>query len=136
MESPSGARLTSLGCYLFVSLVFAFLPIVEFALVLSIKEVKNRGTQGTSLLTNDKSKSKKEFLKDQMAEPQNTAGHVSPRQKVTGQQKSISWFKRPKFIASLPLTRQLDLLAFVMYHFVYVLFNLIYWTRLMISDKI
>ena len=65
MESPSGARLTSLGSYLFVSLVFAFLPIVEFALVLSIKEVKNRGTQGTSLLTNDKSKSKKEFLKDQ-----------------------------------------------------------------------
>ena len=72
----------------------------------------------------------------QMIEPQNTAGHVSPPQKVTGQQKSIFWLKRPKFIASLPLTRQLDLLAFVMYHFVYVLFNLIYWTRLMISDKI
>ena len=136
MESPSGARLTSLGSYLFVSLVFAFLPIVEFALVLFIKEAKNRGTQGTSLLTSDKSKSKKELLIDQMTEPQNTAGHVSPPQKVTGQQKSISWFKRPKFIASLPLTRQLDLLAFVMYHFVYVLFNLIYWTRLMISDKI
>ena len=136
MESPSGARLTSLGSYLFVSLVFAFLPIVEFALVLFIKEVSNRRTHDTSLLTNDKSKSKKKFLTDQMTEPQNTAGHVSPPQQVTGQQQIISWNKRPKFIASLPLTRQLDLFAFVIYHFVYVLFNLIYWTKLIIYDKI
>ena len=129
--SPSEDKLSSLGSYLLISLAFVFFEMLEFALVLLLKEYKLDET------THDKNKSKSVILfSRQKMELQKTVGKVSPSEEkshdldindVAESRQTTFRINRPRFFQKLPLTRKVDFLAFVIYHFAYFLFNLVYW---------
>ena len=77
--------MTSLGSYLLISMVFVFFPLVEFAMLLVIKEL-NEWQPRDIVVVKDQSKSIKEFL-GQITELQTTDGKVAALQETTETQK-------------------------------------------------
>ena len=107
---------------------------VEFALVLILKEVNERRLYKTSHNKEDSWPEK--VATEKLTEMQNK---VSSLQEIKPNLKKkegavlvriIFWSIRPGFFADLPLTRKLDIFAFFTYHTSYLLFNLYYWTSL------
>ena len=130
-SGPSGDKLTSLGTYLLICLVFVFFTIVEFALVLLVHENAMRKAG----ISKEGSKSEERISKHN-TQVQKNVGKVSPfgaiqlGQKETGgtqRRRIIFLANRATFFEKLPLTRKIDFSAFVMYHFLHLLFNFIYW---------
>ena len=119
--------MTSLGSYLLISMVFVFFPLVEFAMLLIIKEV-NEWQPRDIVVVKDQSKSIKEFL-GQITELQTTDGKVAALQETTETQKITLSIDRPGLFKKLPLVRKLDVLAFVIHNFSYLIFNCYYWTN-------
>ena len=79
----------------------------------------------------DKSESGK-ITSRQVQEMQSSKGKVIPFEETNGDFDINSrrfCVKRPKFFDKLPLTRKIDFLAFIIYHFAYFLFNIIYWNQ-------
>ena len=110
---------------------------VEFALVLILKEVNERRLYKTSHNRDDSRPEK--VATGQMTEVRNNVAKVSPLREMNpdlktkegpGPVRIIFWTIRPGFFADLPLTRKLDIFAFFIYHISYLLFNLYYWTSL------
>ena len=110
---------------------------VEFALVLILKEVNERRLCKTSH-NMDNSRLEK-VTTGRLTEVQNNVATVSPLPEMTpdlkttegaGMVKFIFRIIRPGFFADLPLTRKLDIFAFFIYHISYLLFNFYYWTSL------
>ena len=110
---------------------------VEFALVLILKELNERPRYETNVTT-DESKSEKLFSR-RLTELQTNISNVSPPGKMmpdlktkenSGQEQITIEINRPGFFANLPLTRKVDVFAFVIYHLFYSSFNLYYWTNL------
>ena len=137
-ESPSGASLTLLGAYLLLSLVFVFFTIVEFALVLVLKEKNRRRLQKKSV-TRDEPISKKISSRFFKMELRKHVTNIVPIQEITpelerkrsvGKKRSIVWNSRSGVFATLPLTRKIDIFAFGIYHISFLFFNLYYWTNL------
>ena len=105
---------------------------VEFALVLILKEVNERRFYKTS-------HNEEDSRPEKLTEVQNNVAKVSSLQEIKPNLKKkegavlvriIFWSIRPGFFADLPLTRKLDIFAFFTYHTSYLLFNLYYWTSL------
>ncbi len=119
--------MTSLGSYLLISMVFVFFPLVEFAILLIFKEVNERQPCDT-VVVKDQSKSIKKFL-GQITELQTTDGKVASLQEITETQKFTLSIDRPGFFKNLPLVRRLDVLAFVIYNFSYLIYNCYYWNN-------
>ena len=126
--------MTSLGSYILISLVFVFFTMVEFALVLILKEWNER----TRYETTDESKSEKLFSR-RLTELQKNIANVSPpggmmpdlkTKEDSGREQITIEINRPGFFANLPLNRKVDVFAFVIYHLFYSSFNLYYWTNL------
>ena len=126
--------MTSLGSYILISLVFVFFTMVEFALVLILKEWNER----TRYETTDESKSEKLFSR-RLTELQKNIANVSPPGEMmpdlktkedSGREQITIEINRPGFFANLPLNRKVDVFAFVIYHLFYSSFNLYYWTNL------
>ena len=137
-ESPSGATLTLLGAYLLISLVFVFFTIVEFALVLVLKEMNRRRLQKKSF-TRDEPTANRISSRFFKMELKNHITNISPIQEMTpeldrktnsGGRKSVVRSSRSGVLATLPLTRKFDIFAFGIYHISFLLFNLYYWTHL------
>ena len=119
--------MTSLGSYLLISMVFVFFPLVEFAVLLILKEVNERQPRDI-VVVKDQSKSIKKFL-GQITELRTTDGKVAPLQESTETQKTTLSIDRTGFFKNLPLIRKLDVLAFFIYNFSYLIFNCYYWTN-------
>ena len=119
--------MTSLGSYLLISMVFVFFPLVEFAMLLILKEVNERQPRDT-VVVKDQSKSMKKFL-GQITELQTKDGKVAPHQEGTETQKITLPIGRRGLFKNLPLVRRLDVLAFVVYNFSYLIFNCYYWNN-------
>ena len=126
--------MTSLGSYLLMSLVFVFFTMVEFALVLVLKEVNERRLHET-IDTMDKSKSENLFSR-RPTELQNNITTVSPleerrldleRKEGSGREQISSRIRSPGLFVNLILTRKLDIFSFLIYHLSYLSFNLYYW---------
>ena len=136
-ESPSGDRLTSLGAYLLICSIFVFFTMVEFALVLVLKEVEDQIANATSIAKEDSNSGG--FISRRMTEVQSTVTKISPiettNQDLTTvgenvQQRAILRINRPKFFARLTVTRKIDFSTFVLYHLAFLIFNFIYWLQL------
>ena len=108
-------------------MVFVFFPLVEFAMLLILKEVNERQPHDT-VVVKDQSKSIKKFLAE-ITELQTTDGKVAPLQEISESQKITLPFDRPGFFKNLPLVRKLDVLAFVIHNFSYLMYNCYYWTN-------
>ena len=132
--SPTGKTLSILGFYLFISLIFIFFQMLEFALVLVVEEMNDHKLHDTNhdkdILESGKITSR------EIKQIQNTVSKVSPFEGkncdqntsgVTKSRKATSWIIRPRFFGKLPLTRKIDFLALIIHHFAYFLFNAIYW---------
>ena len=137
-ESPSGASLTLLGAYLLLSLVFVFFTIVEFALVLVLKGKNRRRLQKKSV-SRDEPTSKRISSRFFKMELKKHITNVSSTQEMTpeldgkrnvGKRTSIVWTSRSGVLATLPLTKKIDIFAFGIYHISFLFFNLYYWTNL------
>ena len=116
------------------SLIFVFFTIAEFALVLIIKEGNEQKLQKTNVTT-DKSKSEKVSFRQPTKLQQIKANKVSSiqetmhnlaRKKDDEGEKIIFRILRLGFFPNLPLTRKIDVIAFVIYHLSYLFFNLYY----------
>ena len=128
--SPSGDKLSLLGLYLLTSLIFVFFQVLEFALVLVLKDLYEPKL-GKTTNHDDKSDSGK-IISRQMQEMQSSMGNVLPFEEMNSDIDINSrrfWVKQPKFFEKLPLTRKIDFLAFIIYHIAYLLFNIIYWNQ-------
>ena len=132
-----GTGLTNLGSYLLSSLVFIFFTMLEFALVLILKEVNERRAYET-IQNKDESQSKKVDARH-LTELENNVAQVLPLQEMNhdlktgeraGGEQIISCISRTGFFANLPLTRKLDIFAFVTYNMSYLFYNLYYWNNM------
>ena len=111
--------------------MFVFFTIVEFALVLLVHENALRHTSPT------KGESKSEaMISRPSTEAQNTVAKVSPLKEMNHDPKGTGGNQRRQtifrmsgtmFFEQLSITRKVDFSAFVIYHFTYLLFNIIYW---------
>ena len=109
-----------------VSMTFVFVEMLEFALVLVLKEQK------LGERSHDKDKPEPiKIVSKQPMEIQNVKGKVSNGDlnitDVTESRQTKFWINKPKFFEKLPVTRKIDFSAFIIYHFAYLLFNIIYW---------
>ena len=136
-ESPSGDRLTSLGAYLLICSIFVFFTMVEFALVLILKEVEDQRVHATSI-AKEESNSGESILR-RMREVQSTVTKISPIEATNHdlttvgdnvQQRAILRINRPEFFARLTITRKIDFSTFILYHLAFLIFNFIYWLQL------
>ena len=114
---------------------------LEFALVLILKEVDKRRL--------DESKPDKDRIRlrksriPKMIPKKATEGNI-PTNKVSPFEETIRdldtndvseprqtpfWINMLMFFEKLPLTRRIDFVAFAIYHFSYLLFNVIYWVQ-------
>ena len=109
-----------------VSMTFVFVEMLEFALVLVLKEQK------LGERSHDKEKPEPiKIISKQQMEIQNVKGKVSNVDlnitDVTESRQTKFWINKPMFFEKLPVTRKIDFSAFIIYHFSYLLFNIIYW---------
>ena len=107
-------------------MTFVFFEMLEFALVLVLKEQK----LGERIHDKERPEPIKIISKQPM-EIQNVKGKVSNGDlnitDVTESRHTKFWIKKPNFFEKLPVTRKIDFSAFFIYHFAYLLFNMIYW---------
>ena len=109
---------------------------LEFALVLVLKELYEPKLGKT---THDKDESESgKVISKQVKEMQITTRKILPFKEmnqdlddngVTESRQKTFRVKNPDFFENLPLTRKIDFLAFITYHFAYFLFNIIYWNE-------
>ena len=133
-DSPSGDELSLLGAYLLISLVFVFFTVVEFALILILKEVYEYGSPETGRTNNNSSSEK--VISKHLTGQQIPVGQESQLEEiiddltrggVAERRITLLHIIGPKLFRNLPLMRKIDFSAFFIYHFTYVLFNFIYW---------
>ena len=135
--SPSEDKLSLLGFHLLTSLVFVFVEMLEFALVLVLKELYEPKLGKKT--TNDKDESEcGKVIAREVKEKQITMGKVLPFKEmdrdldingVTESRQNMVRVKKSNFFEKSPLTRKIDFLSFIIYHFAYILFNMIYWNE-------
>ena len=118
-----------------MSLVFVFFTMVEFALVLLLKEVKNRRLYGSSLAKVENQSVK--VISKHLTTKGNTTAKISPldvmepdlkKKEITERRKKSFGIRGAKFFESSTVTRKIDFCAFLIYHFAYLIFNFIYFS--------
>ena len=112
---------------------------LEFALVLILKEVEKRRLDEFNL-DKERIRLRKSRI-PKMIPKKATEGNI-PTDKVTPfeetnrvldtndvsqPRKTPFWINSLMFFEKLPVTRKIDFSAFFIYHFAYLLFNIIYW---------
>ena len=109
---------------------------LEFALLLVLKELYEPKL-GKTTHDKDESESGKVILK-QVKEMLITTRKILPFKEmdrdldingVTELRQNMVRVKTSNFFERLPLTRKIDFSSFIIYHFAYFLFNMIYWNR-------
>ena len=109
-ESPSGAKLNSLGIYLLVSLFFVVASFIEFGILLMLKRTHFHGVRET---TGDKNKD---------ADIQNLEGSQSnkvfARIAKTAHDKALE--------TRYSVADKIDFCSFIFFVFAYILFNVAY----------
>ena len=124
-----------------ISLVFVFLQMLEFALVLILKEADKRRLDESNADT-DRIRLRKsripKLIPKKLTERNITTDKVAPFEEtkrdlntndVSQPRQTTFWINTLMFFEKLPLTRRIDFLAFAIYHFSYLLFNIIYWVQ-------
>ena len=108
---------------------------VEFALVLILKEVNERRTY-EKIQNKDESQSEEAFSRH-LTGIENNVARVLPLQEMKNDLKTEEraggeqiTFCRIGFFANLPLTRKLDMFLFVTYNMSYLFYNLYYWNSM------
>ena len=110
---------------------------VEFALVLILKEVNERRTY-ERIQNKDESQTKRVDSRH-LTELKNSVAQVLPLQEVNndlktreraGEEKIVFCISKTGFFANLPLTRKIDIFAFVTYNMSYLFYNLYYWNNI------
>ena len=123
-----------LGYYLLISLGFVFGAMAEFAFVLFVKQKQELTNTGFSELKSNKSvpHNVTEALKTlSMVEPTRTNGVDQQEGNGEGTSKMSFWSKKCAIIYGLPLTTKIDLAGFIVFHLTFLLFNVIYWLRIL-----
>ena len=126
--SPSGATLSSLGYYLLISLLFVFSTMLEFALVLALRqiqkmetfdntnliiEMKNNGMAKQTAMNRDIIKIRPKLGEDQQLK-------FKPDQEIA---KFDCRERFARMFRSMPLTAKIDLFSFSIFNLMYFIMN-------------
>ena len=115
--------------------MFVFFEIVEFALVLVLKEIHERKLRE---MRDDRSESECGKVFSNQIERIQTIMTVRQCEEMNRNldincgnesRKTRFCINTHRFFEKLPLTRKIDFWAFIIHHFAYVLFNIIYWAK-------
>lgn len=124
-ESPSGSKLNALSSYLLVSLFFVFGTMVEFSLVLIIKQkLEWDGYEPEKILQKKNTSCCHNFCKVDTIEEM---GNNPKRRDKGGIQQQNLRGKQPVLVKVLPRTTKIDIVAFFVFNFGYFVFNCFYW---------
>ena len=127
MDSPSGASLSALGCYLLTSLLFVFCAIAEFAGVLFLKQnfgwkkpaINDTILNGTSF---------KDSMQPNTANSPNGSSKITPSN-IKKLDLKVFGSKTVGLSSFLVCTTKIDHFAFVFFNLSYLIFNCIYWAN-------
>ena len=135
-NSPSGPILSPLGWYLLISLLFVFGAISEFAIALILHRKEKSATSTSS---NESTKANENVecfqLTKQIANERTNSKRIRPADKTTKLEPYEGVARTGIFginlhaMESMPFSTQIDVLAFVTYNLMYLIFNFIYWPR-------
>ena len=143
--SPTGSQLSSLDVYLFISLIFVFSTLLELAIVLLVKQTHHHLMK--------KSTGTKSILNSMMQSPKVTIGTGNITSVQTNDQEIDSWTPTMEITSNkkgirenmkdtttltlgrnifrdISLYNKLDIMAFLVFNFSYIIFNVIYFSKL------
>ena len=128
--------MSPLGWYLLTSLLFVFGAIAEFAIALLLHR-KEKSTTSTSSKESNKANEHAECFQPtkQFVNERINSKWIRPDDKTT-QLETYEGVARVGIVGiklyameSMPFLTQIDVLAFVTYNLMYLIFNFIYWSR-------
>ena len=127
-----------LGYYLLISLVFVFGTMAELACVLFIKQkqeltnvAENTGFSEQKSHISKSHDATDALRKLSMVEPIKENKIYEPKDNDEETRKMNFWSKKGSIIYGLPLTTKIDLAGFIVFHLTFLLFNVIYWLRIL-----
>ena len=143
--SPNGSQLSSLDVYLFISLIFVFSTLLELAIVLFVKQSDNRFMEkstDTRSISNSMMQSPKVTISTgkitsvqtngQEIDSSTTTMEIPSNKKIV--RKNIMETTRltlgHKFFRDVSLYNKLDIMAFLVFNFSYIIFDVIYFSKL------
>ena len=106
----------------------------EFAFLLFVKQKQELRNTGFSELKSNKSvpHDVTYALKTlSMVELTRTNGVYQQESNGEGTSKMSFWSKKCAIVCGLPLTTKIDLAGFIVFHLTFLLFNVIYWLRIL-----
>ena len=124
-ESPSGTTLNLLGAYLFISLFFVLSTMIEFAVVLLLKQTPEwkYAAKQKAMKRKEASKARNEKFRakiNNISNPNKTSENMEMKTFEDGQEVEMS---RDYF----PSTHKIDIAALFLFSILYLLFNCVYW---------
>ena len=122
--SPSGSKLNALGAYLLISLLFVFGVMVELASVLFYKQKMEWNLKQPKTLDMTKN------IDEMQSSYRTKHGYLKTR-KIARNRRKIEPISRMdgqyQVQKTLAITTKIDIVAFVLFTFLYFIFNLIYF---------
>ena len=128
--------MSPLGWYLLISLFFVFGALAEFAIALILHR---KGKSATTPSNNESTKANENVEGFQpikkFANERTNSNRIWPTDKTTklepheGVARTGIFGRKLHEMVSMPFSTQIDVLAFVTYNLMYLIFNFIYWSR-------
>ena len=143
--SPTGSQLSSLDVYLFISLIFVFSTLLELAIVLLVKQTHPllmKKLTGTRSISNCGMQSPKVSISTRnIASVQTNDQEIdswTPTVDITSNNEeirnNINETRRltlgHNIFRDISLYKKLDIMAFLVFNLSYIIFNVIYFSKL------
>ena len=128
--------MSPLGWFLLTSLLFVFGAIAEFAIALLLQRKEKSATSTSSNESTKANENVKGFQPTkQIANERTNSKRIRPPDRTTKLEPHESVARKGIFginlhaMESMSFSTQIDVLAFVTYNLMYLIFNFIYWPR-------
>ena len=148
--SPTESGLNLLGVYLIISLAFVFLALVELAFILIAKEILQVSRKRSKDLRHSSISNTNYVLNDPEITPQSNGmppieidcqrtrvcnPKIAPSPNEEGRRRNTTGSKRrtilERIFMDLSMTNRLDFLAFFIFNIAFIVFNVIYFLKLL-----
>ena len=131
-ENPSGSDLNALALYIMSCLIFIVAALIEFAIVVLVSrssKTMNRKTKDPLTTSNagNNTDEKKHNIKGNQGSSLEVRDYVECETKNGGQGEMTLTLPQKWLIYVISNINSIDLVAFCVYLFLFVLFNGIYW---------
>ena len=124
-ESPSGTTLNLLGAYLFISLFFVLSTMIEFAIVLLLKQAPEwkHAAKQKAMRRKAASKARNEIFRAKINNISNPNKNFEKIESKTNEDEQ----EMEMFSTCFNSTHKIDIAALFSFSILYILFNCVYW---------